>query len=513
MFSEKDKRQIRERGMTPDMVEDQIKRFHDGFPFLKLYKPACLNDGIKAINEQLKDHYLKVYSEKEKNNTVKFVPASGAASRMFKHLFEFEDDFNRSGFNKELISKDQYAAVKEFFSKLKSFAFYDMFKNTVLNEGKDIDLLLEEGEYSELLKYFLSEDGLNYGNLPKGLLLFHKYDGNNRTAVEEHLVEGAQYARTDDNRVVLHLTVSPEHRTAFSTLLEKVADKYEKQFGVKYNYSFSEQELFTDTVAVDMENQPFRLEDGSLLFRPAGHGALLENLNNTDAELIFVKNIDNVAPDRLKEVTITYKQVIAGILLELQQHIFKYLNLLKDGQVSQVLLEEITDFARRELFVELPDDVLSGDRGKLIDFLKIKLNRPVRVCGVVKNQGEPGGGPFWAKGKDGSISLQIVEKSQVDMNDDEQSSVFGASTHFNPVDLVLGVKNFEGKKFDLKKFADPETGFISQKSKDGRDLKALELPGLWNGSMSDWITIFVEVPLETFSPVKTINDLLRPAHQ
>ncbi len=269
----------------------------------------------------------------------------------------------------------------------------------------------------------------------------------------------------------------------------------------------------TDTVAVDMNNEPFRLEDGSLLFRPAGHGALLENLNAIDAELIFIKNIDNVVPDRLKETTILNKKIIAGVLIELQQHIFRYLELLNNELLDQVLLEEITDFARKELFLTMPDDVLYGNREFLIEFLKMKLNRPLRICGVVRNQGEPGGGPFWAKGKDGSISLQIVESSQVDMNDEEQHAVFGSSTHFNPVDLVLGVKNYKGEKFNLSKYSDPETGFISKKSKDGRDLKALELPGLWNGAMSDWITIFVEVPGETFTPVKTINDLLRPAHQ
>jgi hypothetical protein len=513
MFSEKDKKQISQHGMTPDIVEAQIKRFRNGFPFLKLYRPARLNDGIKAINEPLKEHYLKVYQEKKKTQIVKFVPASGAASRMFKHLFEFEDAFIHSGQDTSLVNQEQFRSAKEFFQHLPQFAFYNELKGILLKQGKDINQLVEEGSYDVVLKFFLTDAGMNYGELPKGLLHFHKYDNYNRTAVEEHLVEGAQYASTSDNRVVLHLTVSPEHRTAFKALLEKVASKYEKQFNLKYDFEFSEQEQHTDTIAVDMNNEPFRPEDGSLLFRPAGHGALLENLNAIDAELIFIKNIDNVVPDRLKETTILNKKIIAGVLLELQQHIFKSLELLNNEQLDQVLLEEITDFARKELFLTMPDDVLYGNREFLIEFLKMKLNRPLRICGVVRNQGEPGGGPFWAKGKDGSISLQIVESSQVDMNDEEQHAVFGSSTHFNPVDLVLGVRNYKGEKFNLSKYSDPETGFISKKSKDGRDLKALELPGLWNGAMSDWITIFVEVPGETFTPVKTINDLLRPAHQ
>ena len=513
MFCEKDKKQISQHGMTPETVTAQIKRFQNGFPYLKLYRPARLSDGIKIINEPLKDHFLKIYQEKEKMDIVKFVPASGAASRMFKHLFGFEDAFIRSGKDVSLINKEQYNSTKEFFEHLKQFAFYNDLKRVLTEQGEDIDQLMKNGSYDMFLKYFLTDAGLNYGDLPKGLLLFHKYEKHNRTAVEEHLVEGAYYAKTSDNRVVLHLTVSPEHRSAFKVLLDKVASEYEKQFNLEYKFEFSEQENHTDTVAVDMNNEPFRIEDGSLLFRPAGHGALLENLNAIDAELIFIKNIDNVTPDRLKETTILNKKIIAGVLIELQRRIFRYLELLNNEQLDQVLLEEVTDFARKELFLTLPEDVLYGDRGFLIEFLKMKLNRPLRICGVVQNQGEPGGGPFWARGKDGSISLQIVESSQVDMNDEEQLAIFRSSTHFNPVDLVLGVKNYRGEKFDLSKYSDPETGFISKKSKDGRNLKALELPGLWNGAMSDWITIFVEVPVETFTPVKTINDLLRPAHQ
>jgi hypothetical protein len=330
--------------------------------------------------------------------------------------------------------------------------------------------------------------------------------------VEEHLVEGALYAGGKNGQVNVHFTVSPEHRPLFEALVAKVAPKYEKKFGVKYSVSFSEQKASTDTVAANPDNTPFRGKDGKILFRPGGHGALIENLNDLDADVIFIKNIDNVVPDRLKGETVEYKKLIAGVLVSKQKKAFQYLELLESGKYTHAQLEEIIRFLRDELSCRNPE-LKDLEDAELAIYLKKKLNRPMRVCGMVKNVGEPGGGPFLAYNQDGTISLQILESSQIDKNNAEYLQMFQNGTHFNPVDLVCAVKDYKGNKFDLTKYVDHQTGFISSKSKDGKELKALELPGLWNGAMSDWNTIFVEVSLGTFNPVKTVNDLLRPQHQ
>jgi hypothetical protein len=358
----------------------------------------------------------------------------------------------------------------------------------------------------------LGEEGLSYGKLPKGLLKFHKYEDGARTPVEEHLVEGALYAGGKNGNVNVHFTVSPEHRPLFEALVAKVAPKYEKKFGVKYSVSFSEQKASTDTVAANPDNTPFRGKDGKILFRPGGHGALIENLNDLDADVIFIKNIDNVVPDRLKAETVEYKKLIAGVLVSKQKKAFQYLELLDSGKYTHAQLEEIIRFLRDELCCRNPE-LKDLEDAELAIYLKKKLNRPMRVCGMVKNVGEPGGGPFLAYNQDGTISLQILESSQIDKNNAEYLQMFQNGTHFNPVDLVCAVKDYKGNKFNLTKYVDSQTGFISSKSKDGKELKALELPGLWNGAMSDWNTIFVEVSLGTFNPVKTVNDLLRPQHQ
>jgi hypothetical protein len=325
-------------------------------------------------------------------------------------------------------------------------------------------------------------------------------------------VEGALYAGGKDGKVNVHFTVSPEHRPLFEKLVAEKAKVYEEKFGVKYNISFSEQKSSTDTVAATIDNEPFRDEDGTILFRPGGHGALIENLNDLDADIVFIKNIDNVVPDRLKGETVTYKKLIAGVLTTLQHKIFEYLNLFESGEYTHAQLEGIIRFMRDDLGIRNPA-LKNLEDAELVVYMKEKLNRPIRVCGMVKNVGEPGGGPFLAYNDDGTISLQILESSQIDKNNAEYVKMFESGTHFNPVDLVCGIKDWQGKKFDLTKYVDPKTGFISSKSKNGKELKALELPGLWNGAMSNWNTIFVEVPLETFNPVKTVNDLLREQHQ
>ena len=353
--------------------------------------------------------------------------------------------------------------------------------------------------------------GLNYGALPKGLLKFHRYANGVRTPLEEHLVEGALYAAGKTGQVNVHFTVSTEHKALFSQLVEEKVAEYAKKYGVSFNVSFSEQKPSTDTLAADMENKPFR-DNGKLVFRPGGHGALIENLNDLDADIVFIKNIDNVVPDRLKGDTVTYKKLLAGVLVTLQQQAFQYLKLLDGGHYSHDQLETIIRFVQQQLRCR-KEDIKDLEDADLVIYLRKKLNRPMRVCGMVKNVGEPGGGPFLAYNPDGTVSLQILESSQIDMKDPEKKAMFEQGTHFNPVDLVCAIRDYKGNKFNLLDYVDKATGFISYKSKNGKDLKALELPGLWNGSMSDWSTVFVEVPLSTFNPVKTVNDLLREQHQ
>ena len=412
---------------------------------------------------------------------------------MFKNLFEFlgaDYDAPETKFE------------KTFFEQIEKFAFYDDLNAACEKmSGKDISALVSEGNYKAVVAALLEAAGLNYGALPKGLLKFHRYEDGNRTPLEEHLVEGALYAANKNGKVNVHFTVSPEHRRLFEALVADKAAVYAKKYGVDYNVTFSEQKPSTDTIAADMDNQPFR-DNGKLLFRPGGHGALIENLNDLDADVIFIKNIDNVVPDKLKGDTVLYKKLIAGVLVALQQKAFAYLELLDSGRYTHEQVIEILQFLQKNL-----------EDAELVLYLKEKLNRPMRVCGMVKNVGEPGGGPFLAYNSDGTISLQILESSQIDMDDPEKKEMFEKGTHFNPVDLVCAVRDYKGRKFDLVNFVDKATGFISYKSKNGKDLKALELPGLWNGAMSDWNTVFVEVPLGTFNPVKTVNDLLRDQHQ
>ena len=400
---------------------------------------------------------------------------------------------------------------KNFFANIEKFAFYDELNATcVKNNSLGISELVAKGDYKAVVFNLLDFTGMNYGSLPKGLLKFHTYECCPRTSAEEHFVEGALYAATD-GVVKLHFTVSPNHKALFEELVAERKAYYEEKFGVKYDITFSEQKQCTDTIAVDAENAPFR-ENGAIVFRPGGHGALIENLNDIDADVIFIKNIDNVVPDRLKEDTVTYKKLLAGVLVSLQAQAFAYLHRLDEGNCTEEELQEMVDFLEHKLYCKHPAiETLKGD--VLVTYLKKKLNRPMRVCGMVQNVGEPGGGPFLAYNADGTISLQILESSQIDMDNPVKKEMFLGGTHFNPVDLVCAIKNYKGEKFDLPKFVDKATGFISSKSKDGKELKALELPGLWNGAMSDWSTVFVEVPLSTFNPVKTVNDLYREQHQ
>ena len=507
MLTQEDKALLAKKGISEEQIAAQLACFEKGFPFLKLEAAASIGNGIVATTDSERDAYIKAW-EAYKNEgghvVTKFVPASGAASRMFKNLFEFLGaDYDEPTTDFE----------KKFFSQIEHFAFYaDLNEACRRNAGKDIAGLLAGKDYKAVVANLLEAAGLNYGALPKGLLKFHKYEDGARTPLEEHLVEGALYAAGADGKVNVHFTVSPEHRSLFEQLVGEKAAKYAEKYEVEYHVSFSEQKPSTDTIAADMDNRPFRDDKGHLVFRPGGHGALIENLNDLDSDIVFVKNIDNVVPDRLKADTVTYKQVLAGVLVTLQKKAFDYLRLIDSGQYTHEQIEEMIRFVQQELYCR-KHDIKDLEDGDLILYLKSKLNRPMRVCGMVKNVGEPGGGPFLAYNADGTVSLQILESSQIDMKDPEKKAMFEKGTHFNPVDLVCAIRDYQGRKFDLLRYVDPATGFISYKSKNGKDLKALELPGLWNGSMSDWNTVFVEVPLSTFNPVKTVNDLLREQHQ
>ena len=490
-----------------EALNRQLQQFKTGFPFLKLAAAASVGNGIVCTTDKQQEDYLCAWDKylDTPHKVLKFVPASGAASRMFKNLFEFLDSDSDT---------PDTPFIQQFFDGIHKFAFFDALNDAcVVNTGMTADDLIGDGQYKQVVECLLYSEGLNYGVLPKGLLQFHAYTDSVRTPVEEHLVEGARYAATHDHKVNIQFTVSPEHRQLFQTLVDTKKGEYETMFGVKYDISFSEQKSSTDTVAVDMDNNPILDADGNMVFRPGGHGALIENLNDLDADIVFIKNIDNVVPDHLKGPTIQYKKVIAGLLVTVQQRIHAYIKLLESGTQTHADIEEILCFVHDVLCISNSDSDNTCSDAELSAYLLSKLNRPIRVCGMVKNVGEPGGGPFLAYNPDGTVSPQILESVQIDTTNKQYVEMFKSGTHFNPVDLVCALRNHRGEAFDLTKYVDPQTGFISHKSKGGQELKALELPGLWNGAMSDWNTIFVEVPLQTFNPVKTVNDLLRNQHQ
>ena len=481
MLSEHLKAQIDARGISAETFETQLKNFETGFPYLTIEAAATPAKGIKVLSEDEQAKYIAA-ADAFAGNVCKFVPASGAATRMFKDLFEAADALKAG----EKLKEGSPAA--KFVENITLFPFFDA---------------------QNILNLTLYPKAWNYGSMPKGLIQFHKYENENRTPFEEHLVEGALYAKDKNGDVRMVVTVSVEHQKGFEELYAQVKEKYEQRFGCKYHVTFTNQQPSTDIVAVDMENKPFTKDDGSLLFRPGGHGALLANLNDIDADVLVIKNIDNVVKESLLDETIRWKKILVGMATELQAKVFGYLKQLDEqgDAVSAELVAEIKEFMEKEFCVSVPQ---TG--AELVKVLREKLNRPVRICGMVKNEGEPGGGPYIILGEDGTTSLQILEAAQIDKNNAKAMEAMKGATHFNPVDLVCAVKNYKGEKYDLSKHTDPKTGFISEKSFQGRALKAQELPGLWNGAMSDWNTQFVETPLITFNPVKTVLDLLREQH-
>lgn len=504
-LSANDLKFLETKGISQKKIEEQLEMLRNGFPFLELEAAATPGNGIIVVSPEMETHSIEIWEKylKAGGKVVKMVPASGAASRMFKDLFAFQNGKN---------DKPDNDFIKKFFENIENFAFYEKLNHaTVALYGKSVETLVEEKKYKEVVHALLDSEGLNYGSLPKALLEFHKILGGSRTPLEEHLVEATQYAAGKNGKTFVHFTVSPEHRPLVEEKIEEVKGNLERKYGVELDVSLSEQKPSTDTIAATLENEPYREED-ELFFRPGGHGALIENLNDIDADIVFIKNIDNVVPDIKRGPTNQFKRVIGGILVATKQKADEYCRALKKGKPSETLIKEMEDFLRNNLHIH-NESLSEMSEEEKSAYIFEKLNRPMRVCGMVKNEGEPGGGPFIVKEKDGSTSLQILESTQIDMENGESVKMLKNSTHFNPVDLVCAVKDYEGKRFNLPDYVDMTTGFISSKSRKGIEIKALELPGLWNGAMSQWNTIFVEVPAETFNPVKTVNDLLRKAHQ
>jgi len=515
-LNDRDLKQIESIGTNQTVVNKQLERFKTGFPTLKIKKAATLGDGITSFDDKKIPKYISKYNSGLKDLHIsKFVPASGAATRMFKMPFEFMNWYDGSdeSYTKFLSDKSFYSPYF-FIANIHHFAFIEDIKLMLRNYTETFDVLLQSKKYHIILNTLLTDDGLGYGNLPKGLLKFHKYKVYSRTAVEEHVVEGAMHAINKSKEVDIHFTISPDFMDEFQCHIEEVKKTYEPKYGVKYKTSYSVQKTSTNTIAVDENNEPIRDDKGNLLFRPGGHGALIENLNSIESDIIFIKNIDNVVADRFKEHTITYKKLIGGILMDVQALAHEYAKKLSTKtKIANWRKRRIVRFLKEQLNVIMPEAFESWTREQQRDYLYKTLNRPIRVCGMVKNEGEPGGGPFWVEAEDGSMSLQIIEKAQCDEKNAEQMEILKNATHFNPVDIVCSVKDFNSNKFNLLDFIDENAGIITVKSKNGKALKAIELPGLWNGAMANWNTIFVEVPLVTFNPVKEINDLLREEHQ
>ena len=471
-FSESDIKQIENHELTLDIVNRQLRDFETGFPYSDIESAATINHGIRPmLDNNWVEHYTR---NQNKYNIVKFVPASGAATRMFKDLFEY------------MTTGEMNKTTQLVLENLEQFAFYDDLRATLPENPSNIDII----------KHLVTDAGINYGNLPKALLQFHKYDGFNRTALAEHLIEGAQYAKSND-MVNIHFTVSPEHIDGFNTHLVEIIPQYESALSVKYNITMSTQQPSTDTIAVNLDNTPFRTDDGKLLFRPAGHGALIANLNNIDADIIFIKNIDNVCPESARADTIYHKRALAGLAMQIQTQIFDYMRALDNDTADT---NEIRNFIDTTLGIKTNADTNVRDI----------LNRPLRVCGIIKNTVEPGGGPFWVRDENGLLGLQIVEPAQIAP---DNIDILKRGEFFSPTDIVCMPRDYMGNRFNLLNFIDERAGFISEKSSGGRPLRAMERPGLWNGAMANWNTVFVETPLTTFTPVKVISDLIKPSHK
>lgn len=504
--------QIYNQGTSVDVLRRQLTIFRNGLSRIALEKPALLDDGIHSLDEERAiDHAGYFDSKKDNFKLKKFVPASGAASRMFKFACTFIADYNpeKETIN-AYINRRGDNALSVFLVGIEKLPFYKDLK-AIAEKNPDYKTWNNNQRYYNYIRIMLGRDTFDFANKPKGILPFHQYDGFTATPVYEHLKEAVAYSASN-GKANVHFTISEEHVDGFLDAIKAVKGDIERESGISINFNFSYQHKQTDTLAVDLQNNPFRTDAGGLLFRPGGHGALIENLNNLDADIVFIKNIDNVSHNNINTIAL-YKKALAGMLIQLQEKTFRYLTMIDEGHLTDAQLTEMFAFVKNELSVQIPDDVAKYTKGHRVEYIKELLNRPLRVCGMVKNEGEPGGGPFWVKGEQGRLTLQIVESSQIDLHNPAQKEIFDRSEFFNPVDLVCGLKNYKGEYFDLHEYVDNSTGFIVYKNKYGKDLKSYELPGLWNGAMARWLTVFAEVPLATFNPVKTVNDLLKPAHQ
>ncbi len=512
-FSKKELEIINEKGIGLETISQQFDFFKNGIPKINLDRAAIVGDGILLLSENEATNWALFFDDKKDNLKLKkFVPASGAASRMFKFLTEFLSDFDQEKESiNAYINRKNDKNLSVFLVAKEKFPFYE----TIFNEVKKLENYSDKWSQDKkdyaFITVLLSLNNFDFANKPKGILPFHKYKTHTATAIEEHLNE-CTYFVTSKNNSNLHFTVSEEHLDNFKEIVAQVKAKIENKSNVKINVSYSFQKKSTDVLVSDFENNPFRDENQNLVFRPGGHGALIENLNELDSDIIFIKNIDNVIQNHIETISL-YKKALAGILLNYQETIFKFLKSFDNEIISEFNNDEIVTFLKEKLNIKVIEDYFKFTTSNKIDYLKNILNKPIRVCGMVKNEGEPGGGPFWVFDTKGNSFLQIIESAQINTKDKHQTIVLNKSTHFNPVDLVCATKDYKGNKFDLLQFIDANTGFIVEKNRNGKPYKAYELPGLWNGAMANWLTVFVEVPLITFNPVKTVNDLLKPAHQ
>ena len=517
LFSDQDIKEIEARNLTVAKVREQLAIFEKGFSYCKLNRPCTPGDGIMLLNLADEERLIALYEQAAgQGRALKFVPASGAATRMFQALLAVRNRLSTLPANPAQpnpgLNPDHEKILREFIRDLPKYAFYHELQAMTEHQKGNLDELGRQGQYLQILDYLLSARGLNLAERPKALIPFHVYPNQVRTPLEEQLLEGAAYVKDRQGLVRLHLTVSSEHQDLITESAKRIVKQYESK-DLKLQVTFSNQNPATDTLSLDKDHQPSRDNQNRLIWHPGGHGALLTNLNALKGDIVFIKNIDNVSPDRLKAETIRYKKVLGGLLVTIQERIFDFLEKLTHDAISPADLAQAFRFIREWLSIEIPAAVQQGSEAVQTEFLIKQLHRPLRICGMVRNEGEPGGGPFWVEDADGFASLQIVESSQIDQTLPEQLAVWRSSTHFNPVDLVCGLRDYLGRPFDLQQYVDPQKGFICRKSRNGAEYKVYEWPGLWNGAMARWNTVFIEVPLITFTPVKTVFDLLRKERQ
>jgi hypothetical protein len=518
LFTQADLEQMEELGITEEEARRQLAILAKGQRWAAVVRPCTPGDGIATIDRQDQERFIGRWQEAaDKGRLTAFVPASGAATRMFAFLQRIRNEVDEVTLERtaEIIGRTSgdYREFRVFARSLEEFAFFEPLAEVMAKSGISVHEKLQLGVYHDILDFLLEPRGLNYSSLPKALIPFHRYSDHYRNAMEEHLVESVRTVRDQKQLCRVHFTMAPENQTEIEARGREAAAKYSENLGVQFELTFSIQSPATNTLAVDLENRPFRKPDGNLLFRPGGHGALLQNLNQLEGDIVLIRNIDNVVTDERSDLVVLHQRILTGMLLAVQNEIFNYLTLLSSGSFEAHGLQEVLDFVVHRLNPSVGEHLSScGEREKAARIFGL-LNRPLRVCGMVVNRGEPGGGPFWVKDASGRLSLQVVEQAEIDRGSAEQVAVLEGSTHFSPVQIACGLRDFQGKPFDLNRFADPGAVFVSRKTEEGKELRALELPGLWNGGMAYWNTIFVEVPEETFNPVKTINDLLRPGHR